>query len=207
MDNELHKYLALKITEDIRKGIFLSTSLIEEISRIKITDMIRNQLYENDIDILRKYLGSEEINLKLFAIDLLQRFIDNESVQKEMLSLWEQTQKYEIKAVVMFRLLDNPDLNDEMHNSFYDFIEQNWNRWINDRIKIFADGDTKNILYVMKSRLSDKRFPLSKAWIYLLISTASPDLEGCRQLIDEFKGKNIPCYSRILEKLNTKNEN
>lgn len=205
--NEILKYSISKIIDDIRNQNKIHAELIDEISELNIIDEMRKLVKEQDIVVFLDYLQFNiDIKLKTLIIDLLQPFKNNDAVKKVLFSIWYESSDYLEKSYLCFRLLDYDDLSEDLHRSIYDFIENNWERFINDSNKWFAKNDINNLLAAMKLRLSDRRFPLTKSWIYLLISTASPDKNGCKNLFEEFKDKQIPNYNQIIQRIKIKEQ-
>jgi len=202
MENELMHYATLKIIDDIRREVVLPSKLIKEISSVPMIDLLRDQIVEEDIDHLKIYMMSKDNALIQFAIALFQNIKDSPQIKKELHLLWKNSITFDEKMNVMFRLLDYPDLSKEIHISIYDFTTQNWDRWIKECVKWQAADDINNVLDAMKTRLKDKRFPLNKAWVYLLMATASPDREGCHELINKYTNKEIPNFEKLLERIN-----
>lgn len=203
MGNHIQKYTAIKIINDIRKEVVLDPELVKELSSVPMIDYLREQITKNDVNYLKQYIKSSDNSLVQFAIALLQNVKDEPEIKNELINLWNNSTNYGEKMNVMFRILDYPDLDIKVHHSIFNFVINNWECWINECITWHADGDENKILEAMKIRLKDKRFPLTKAWVYLLMSTASPDKDGSRQLITKYKNKNIPNINKIIEKIKT----
>lgn len=197
MKPEVLDYLAAKVIDDIRKGAILSTDLIKVLCTVPIIDYLRREVEEKDIDYLMKYLQSEDNILVQFALALFQKNKDIPEVKEKLFLLWAESKTFDEKMNVMFRILDYPNVSIEIHTSIFDFIINNWDRWISECIIWQAENDKNKILDSIKIRLKDNRFPASKSWVYLLMATASPDKNELRNLINEYVGTNIPNIDKI----------
>ena len=195
-----------QVINDIFNTLFsekeFDTNILYFILKRPYIDLMRERINISDLSKLKELIYSFNPLKRELGLALLQKIKDHPAIKTFLLSLWFESESYDQKMDVMFRILDYQDLSDEIHKDIYEFIQINWDRWITDCIKWHANNNASNILSAVKKRLEDKRFPISKAWIYLLMSTASPYKKETSQLIEKFVNKKIPNYERIIERIN-----
>ena len=198
MNSIILRYVAKKVLEDIRNGRDLDEDLCGALRTYPELDYLREVVRLEDADRIIALCQSKKELIQFLALGLLQSLGNNEKVKKLLKNLWEESTDYTIRLPLLWRLLDNPYLNVEIHRTIYSFIRDNYNQFISDQIK-WAKGDV--ITYV-KNRLEDSRYPESKAWIYLLIAASSE--ENIDHLLNQYENSEASIVGEVVKDLRKK---
>jgi len=113
--------------------------------------------------------------------------------------LWEKLTDYTIGMKLLWRLLDNPYLDVEIHRSIFSFLQDNYDQFITDTTKWVKDGE---VLKYAKDRLRDNQHPESKAWVYLLVASSSE--ENIDPLLRQYENSDASIVAEVVKDLKEK---
>lgn len=116
-----------------------------------------------------------------------------------MKKLWEKLTDYTIGMKLLWRLLDNPYLDVEIHRSIFSFLQDNYDQFITDTTKWVKDGE---VLKYAKDRLRDNQHPESKAWVYLLVASSSE--ENIDPLLRQYENSDASIVAEVVKDLKEK---
>ena len=183
MNQLLTDYIARKLIEDVRSGARLSEELCEKLNRYALVDTLRMVVEPTDIDKLMELAESPSSMMGNLALSLLRRFDTEERVKQFLRKAWDDTDSYSRKFHLMWRLLDDPDIDDAAREEVHSFVMAKFEPFLAD-VAAWTGGE-EELLDRCRSRLADETFPPSKAWIYLICVTGSPDTQSAKELLRE----------------------
>jgi hypothetical protein len=179
----LTDYIVHKVIEDVRAGVKFNEDLCEALNTVPLIDSLRMVVEPSDIDKLLALAESPStIIIGSFALSLLQRYATEERVKTFLQRAWVKADSYSRKLPLMFRLLDDAELDDATRNEMHSFVNRNLEQFLTDVAGWY--GGKENVLECCRSRLM--AFPPSKAWVYLISATASPETRYVSELLSEY---------------------
>ena len=198
MNSIVLRYVAKKVIEDIRNGRNLDKDLCDALCAYPEMDYLREVVHPDDADYIIDLWKSGKEPVRSLVFGLLHPLGENKKVKEFLKNLWEETTDYKIKLLLLWRLLDNSYLDVEFHRSIYSFVQDNYKEFIDEVIK-FAKGD---VITYAKDRLEDKRFPESKAWIYLIIAASVE--ENIDSLLNQYENSKASIVAEVVKHLKEK---
>lgn len=185
MDKIVQEYLADKIMEDLRNNKLkpfegeLATAAIKD----KILDNMVGMINEKDKTWILGLIQQTDQRLRWIGILLTRSkyMKDDDEIRDALIRMWDESDQYFVKRGLIARLLDY-DIPLDIHRKLFDYIKANWDRYVTDLV-VFMGG-IDNILGSCKKRI--KIFPLSKAWAYLVVSSASKDRSNLISLLEKY---------------------
>jgi hypothetical protein len=185
MRKVLLDYLCKKVIEDIRQGTTIDDKLLISLNEKKYVQTLRNLVEDSDISILMQMTESSDRGKFLIAINLVRKFVDRPEIKNFLKELWQKNADYERRLVLMWRILDDEELNKKFHEEIYNFVKNNFSRFSTD----CADwhGGADRVLESCKLRLSDQSFPRTKDWAYLCIAIGSSNKYSIVKLLKSYE--------------------
>lgn len=185
MNDVIIKYVAERIVEDLRTNKQLNEDLAEALNSYEWLGNLRKLITVKDKDWLRQIILANQSPVGELCINLMHSIREEKDVKEFLFDLWRApSSKYWTKMQVMWRLLDYPDLSEDIHKNIYEFMRSDWNKWITYVVEKF--GGKNEVLESSKERLSNPSFPESKAWVYLCIAAASDNSTDAKNLIAKY---------------------
>ncbi len=143
----LYRYAAQKALQDLRSRVPLDASLQQLLNTYPLFSYCRSEIDEEDKSMLKDIAasGQNDLLLRRFALKLLHRFEQHPDVKDFFRDLWEKSSEYEIKLEVLWSLLSNPDLSEELYADIgRHFDAANWDKWLPLIVeKLEGDADEK----------------------------------------------------------------
>lgn len=210
MEKVIADYLAKKILEDLRNGIAIDSALAAVIvNKMDLVEKIRSMIDSNDFQILKKLIDMPDFNLVRLGIILLQPLQGkNSQIQQLLLDKWNSTAwaspqaEFNVKLELMFRLLDDPNLELKVQESIYDYVLRNHKEWLTAALEYFPfEGDYDKLKELIENKLKDQRFPPTKSWLYLLILNAHPDKSKIKGILSKYATSMHPMVKRVADDL------
>jgi hypothetical protein len=150
-----------------------------ELHRQPYIDRLRDRVRDEDVPRLLEIAGSSHpAAVRVLAISLLKNACDRGDVRvrEGIMELWGRRHDYVIGRTVMWRLLDDPEIQLQSLYQCFEFVRAHWNRWTKDLARWHGGRD--GVLRSIRQRLSDPKTPNTKAWAYICASAeASPRQE------------------------------
>ena len=118
---------------------------------------------------LLKVASSETGNRAAFSLSLLRHVAAGPEWAQSLRDLFLKNGDTNptFACHVIWRLLDNPELPLDWHDSLFKYILGHWDAWKRHSAEFEEPGPLEMVTAV-ENRLSDPTFPASKKWIYLL---------------------------------------
>lgn len=172
--------------------------------RLPWIDHLRQQVRPEDEPWLRELLSKPGLGalpeLRLLAVSLLGGISERDTLEELLLQIWEHgSEDYDLRFQVAPRLLDISELPEEMHRRIYCWVSDHWDRWLSDAQRWY--GGPAFVLEGVRTRLEDRRFPLSKAWLYLCIAAAAESRDEARALWTEYSVHCMPFVAAVARDL------
>lgn len=166
MQIETLTYIAKKLVEDIRNGYPFSKPLLLDMNSFPIVDYLREEINEQDSSIILSLINHPNFDYAYLGLNLVNKVLYLQEIQKALFDLWAKEEcDYKLRYFLMWPIL-NIETTNELRQEIYRFATQNYGRWIEDCVT-FAGGKEKVVEFSFQ-RFYDKKFPLSKRWIYIL---------------------------------------
>ncbi|MFN8353682.1 MAG: hypothetical protein U0Y10_04530 [Spirosomataceae bacterium] len=189
-------YLAEKLIEDIRASACFSDELLSDMNRFPLVDYLREKVRDSDIEVILSLIKSQELSKCYLGLNLVNKV--QHRVRDELISFWHNTNDYERKYFLMWPLLNNAKLTEDMHKEIYSFLLANWERWKQDYVD-FAGG-LKNLLNFSQQRFYSQNFPNSKKWVYLASLKVLENRTDILVALNKFKiDENDPMQQTVLQ--------
>ena len=99
-------------------------------------------------------------------------------------------------------MLDIEGLPNEIHQSIYSFIKDNWDRFIVDS----RSWVKEDILEYSQERLKNQAYPESKSWLYLCLASTSNKMDKVKALLDEYENSDASIVATVVKDLKEKNK-
>lgn len=199
MEKVITDYLFEKIKSDFKSNNVLSDELCKTIDKYPIIDYLRERVIKEDVSWLMEVAKNNMGKKGDVAISLLKKHINEPLVKDFLYKEWEMTEVFDRKYSIMWRILDFEDLELNMHEKIYEYLKNNKEVFITEKAEWFGGYD--NVLNVCQKRLSDKKFPKTKNWVYLFSLIASPDKEGVKKIIKKYSDSKDEFTSKVASEL------
>ncbi len=118
------------------------------------------------LSLLKRIEEATSSHQRGLLISLTHQFSTAEKVKERLLSIWDQYNEDSIvKDHVLFRLLDDPEVDHKLRCDIYQYIRDNEDRFSESQSFFYANP--KQYLSITLQRLHDPKCPKSKHWLYL----------------------------------------
>jgi hypothetical protein len=202
MSSPLCKYIASKLLEDLRSGCIPDKELAESIDALPQIDYVRSAVTRADLPGLFRMAQSFDRPIRGLALSLLRAYSNDQEVKEFLGRLWDERTDYDTRWFLMWRILDDPELEANMHRRVYTFVRENWDRWLCDCTRFHGGPDA--LLASLRSRLKDPSFPPSKHWAYLAACLGSPQGGEARALLLEYADSKASIVADVVADLLSK---
>jgi len=182
MQDKLNKsgYVADAIVSFILAGNIPNDQESDCLNRLPLIDELRARIKEADLPALMTSLQGNSGEVAGLYLSLLKPYDTREDVQDFLRGRWEGASPL-LKAHLMWRILDAPDLPIEWHQRIFDFILDNWN--VFQAVVLKFMGPPESLLENVRKRIADPSYPKSKIWINLCrIATVDKHPEASKAL-------------------------
>lgn len=161
-DEEIH---ARSILEGLRSGHMPTESEASDWNSTPVIDNLRALIGAADLLWILPVLESSQDNRAGLYASLLARHAEKPEIQDALRESWELSSPY-LKSVLLWRLVDDPNLPGEWHSKLFDFVLSEWEVFQKHVLKFF--GGTEELVIAMSlERLHSPFTPESKKWAYL----------------------------------------
>ena len=192
-------YTANAVLSSLRQGDQPADAEAVLLDRTPLVDEIRERVKDTDITRLATLLESESAHVAGLAASLLKRFGQDPVVIALYESAWKRASPY-LKSRLLWRLMDNRDKAEEMHDELFNFVVSEWCTFRDFNLKFFGEANeaTASIL----ARLASEKEGPHKKWLYLCsIPEVVPDPEMAHGLVQMGKAMNFPHMKETTENL------
>lgn len=205
----LYSYIADKVMQDLRNSGSIPEHLAADIHRQPYIDPIRSLVRTEDIPTILPLADSKQPkHVQALALSLLKGFEKDSRVRQFFSSLWQTELDFAARQSLMWRILDDPDLDTGFHEEIYDFVKSNWNSWLDNQVR--WHGGPENVLESVQQRISDPKTTRTKDWAYLCVSLGATNKENVRALLNCYVESKVsivgPVAQDLLERLDTEKQ-
>jgi hypothetical protein len=151
------------------------------LNRLPIVDKLRGQMTEEDLRWIADAVEKESGEVCGLYLSLLQKFDDQSDIQMRLRRRWENADAF-LRAHLMWRILDDPNLVQEWHKRLFVFVLEEWDVFNNVSLKSL--GTPQTVVIQALKRIGDSNFPDSKKWAYLCrVPGSAEDQDAARALL------------------------
>ena len=203
----LVKQVAESITNDTfpKAGASLEADVARSIYKMGVIERLREKITLNDVGTLKRLITDSDNYLAAkIGIILIQPIQHNPEIRQFVIGLWNcptwksEEWEFNLRTELMFRLLDYADLDIETHESILLYIQNNLRKWMNECLGYYEhEKNWDKFFAIMNEKLIDKRFPKSKAWIYLLLLYAHPDKYKVSPVLTQYENAEHPMVKKV----------
>ncbi len=163
-----------------------------------MVDKLRDLVEERDIPKLMEMVMATGVDFEL-AVSLLRKFDTRADVKSFLLDQWNRFDDFEHRIVLMWRVLDDENLDLNVHENIYTFVKNNKERFMEEIVEWY--GGAERVLDAVKSRLSDSSFPRTKDWVYLYLATGSSDRNAATELVKSYANSKNGFLRKVVEEV------
>lgn len=175
-------FTADAIVSSMRENKIPGEEEADYLNRLPIVDLLRKRIKEEDLVWVREVLNEQSGEVAGLYLSLLRNFDTQAEVQEFLRSSWEEAPPF-LRAHLMWRILDAPELSEEWHQKLFDFVQANWE--VFDEVSLKFLGTRKTIVTQALKRIGDSTFPDSKKWAYLCrVPGVAEDKEAAKALVN-----------------------
>ena len=185
MEKIVANYIVSKLITDVRNNVQINDNLALALDKYPHIDILRGEIGEKDAVYILKTIPNQSVMAGNMLISLLRNYSEQPAFKSWFIDHWYNTNDYNRRLTLLWRLLDDSSLELTMHEQLYKFVRENLVTFLDDTRDWL--GGKEAMLEACKNRLSDPTFPRTKDWIYLCSATGSPDTEGAVSLLGEYK--------------------
>lgn len=166
MSNEFGKtqFVSDAILAHIKAGFLPTSEDARRLDSRPLIDTLRSTISGDDIQWLLGIVDSAPDATAGLACSLLRRHATRTDVRTTFENRWYTASPY-VKNRLMWRMLDDPELPQPLHEEFFKFILNEWNTFTAFNRTFYGEGEDG--VYNLLSRLGDPDIAASKKWIYL----------------------------------------
>ena len=200
MESKIYEYLAAKFMQDLRSNRPIDDDLALALHAQPQIDYIRAEVKQSDIPRLLELANlTQPKGIQQLTLSLLKARKTDERVKAFFRDLWNSDLEFSYRRNLMWRVLDDPDLDTATHESCYKFVMEDWDQWISDMVKWHRGP--KAVVESVKERLENDSTPRSKDWAYLCVSVGAPDKSEVRSLLSQYTDSPESIVSRVAKEL------
>lgn len=203
--NDANRDLARSSMQDLRNGKVIDDGLAYKLNSVPLIDYCRELIQDGDAEWLKSIASSSTGPLiRELVISLMHPFCkkNDRDIRAYLENLWNSSNEYNIRMQVMWRLLDYDDLPVDLHRDIYkNFVVPNWDKWLPYIVDKF--GGKEKVFTSIQKRLQNPSFPVSKAWVYLCVSTGCKDEHKAetKNMIKQYLSSNDSMNSEVAKDL------
>jgi ABC-type polar amino acid transport system ATPase subunit len=164
LSDEESEFVASCLLGRLRSGEMPAEKDAAAINRYPFVDCLRQKIEEADLPWIMAAIDVGKPELAGLLISLLRKFSTRKEVVESLQSHWRSGNPT-LKAHLLWRILDTPDLLREQKQEILDFILDHWA--VFNRISSAFLGAAETIIPNALKRLADPDFPTEKKWAYL----------------------------------------
>ncbi|MCB0752710.1 MAG: ABC transporter ATP-binding protein [Ignavibacteriae bacterium] len=153
LKNNIEYFIDLQ--NEIRIDSIRENATIDEAN--EILDYLLDKTESNEI--IQKHIIEQ--------VQVVKPHITSEEIYRKLVKLWNETNQWEVKNNIMWRILDNPNATETIHKNIYDFIMLDWQRYVKENQSEEYFQKSK-IFERTINRLQSQDYPSSKDWLYFI---------------------------------------
>lgn len=152
------------------------------LNRLPLIDRLRGQVREENIPHLLDVVETESGAVAALYLSLLRSATSKPEVQRRLRARWDSADAF-LRAHLMWRLLDDPELPPAWHRELFNFVLDNWAEFHEVSLRFLGTPDT--VVTRALLRIADPSFPPTKKWAYLCrVPEVASDKAAARALVE-----------------------
>jgi hypothetical protein len=184
-------YVSDKVMADLRAGYRLDEELINAVLKQPWVETLRGAVTIQDKNLVLDLMKSNNITYKTLGTSLTKSIEQDPKICQELITIFKETNDLDLRFTAMYRILDNPWLQDEFLRSVYELATgKSYEAWKDHVMK--WQGGAEHIM----ERVAEKihKYPQHKAWVYLYELSWVPNgqREHAKEVISKYKGCQFP---------------
>lgn len=176
-------YVADALVCSMRSRVRPDERTADLLNRLPIVDRLRSRIEIGDVeDWVRPVLNEETGEVAGLYLSLLKRHDTVPDVAKDLKRRWEVAKSPFMRAHLMWRILDDPDLEEDWHRRIFAFVMEEWQTFHEVSLKFL--GTPESVIFKVLRRMADPDYPDTKRWSYLCrMVDVGADQEAVRSLL------------------------
>ena len=192
-------FVADAIVAALKSGSYPSDAEARVLDRRPLIDLLRQRIGNADVRDLLTIVEDGSDGVAGFAVSLLRHHVKQKSVRTCFEARWSKARPH-LKNRLMWRLLDDPNLDKAWHERFFDFVQKEWPTFRDFNRDFY--GEPGKALASLLNRLADPTFPESKRWIYLCSAPeVVDDRDAAKAIVSLGLSAKDPFQRQVAQKL------
>jgi hypothetical protein len=180
-DGTLFDFAAEAIISYLRTGHQPKDEDSDRLNQVPLIDALRSRITTYDVSWIMAVVAAESGSLAAFYLSLIKKFDTRTDIRDMLRQRWETATPY-LRAHLMWRILDDPQLPEEWHRAIFNFVIAEWATF-SEVVRKFLGGPKSVIPNVLR-RLGDASYPESKKWInFCRLPEIAEDQEAAKALV------------------------
>jgi hypothetical protein len=171
------EFVARAVLARMRGGHLPGPTVAPHLDSLPFIDTLRSRVQAEDVQWLLSLVQMREPGIAGLAVSALRGHLSR-NVYQIFQERWKDAPVY-LQHRLMWRLLDDPQLDPVWQNRFTNFIFDNWQAFCDCNRQFFGEGG----LTALVERLGDDSFRSAKHWIYYCCAPAVVDESTARAFL------------------------
>ncbi len=160
-----HSRSARDILEQLRSGAVPSAAEALDLHTATVLDELRPLIEPSDIGWIFAVAATADDERVGLYMSLLAPYAQRPDVQEAVRKAWDEGSVY-LKTVLLWRLIDDPNLPIAWHRKLFGFVLVEWEAFQRHSLSFF-DGQDEVVITKSLERYFSPSIPESKKWAYL----------------------------------------
>lgn len=180
-DDMFFDFAAEAVVSYLRSGHHPKDEDSDKLNQVPLIDALRSRIITDDLTWITEVVAAESGSLAAFYLSLIKNFDTRSDIRDMLRHRWKTATPY-LRAHLMWRILDDPQLPDEWHRTIFDFVIAEWETF-SEVVRMFLGGP-KDVIPNVLRRLGDASYPESKKWInFCRLPEIAEDQEAAKALV------------------------
>jgi hypothetical protein len=180
-DNVFLDFVSDAILSYLRTGHQPKDEDANRLNQVPLIDLLRSRITTGDVSWITAVVAADSGSLAALYLSLIKNFDTRSDIKDILRHRWETANPY-LRAHLMWRILDDPQLPEEWHRAIFNFVIAEWATF-SEVVRKFLGGPKSVIPNVLR-RLGDASYPESKKWInFCRLPEIAEDQEAAKALV------------------------
>ncbi len=194
-----NSFVADAVMSRLRSGVLPTDLEADFLNRLPLIESLRIRVRKDDVPWLFETIDGHSGEIAGLFLSLLKRFTRIKEVQCELQRRWEKGDAF-LRAHLMWRLLDSPDLDRAWHEAIFSFVLAEWPTFRDLSLKFL--GTPHTVVEQMIERIGDPNYVESKKWVCLCrVADVAANRGAARGLLQLGKLLPDPLACRVADSL------
>jgi hypothetical protein len=175
------RFVAEAIMARLRTGQKPSEQEAAVMNGVPFVDALREVVMPDDVRWILAALEHESGEVAGLFLSLLRNHANQEQVQEFLKAKWESATPF-LRAHLLWRILDDPNLPDVWQKRIFEFMLEKWETFQSVSLKFLGNSET--IVSAAQERYDDPSVPSTKKWAYLCrVASISSDPKSAKRFL------------------------